>query len=195
MSAPLRVGGRGRLADGADVTWSVAEGARGRRWRASLIDGDELRLAMLLEVDLHGRPAKLELATPAGLLTAHPEPDGVLHGNVVTTAGIGPIRLPVGADIVLDVERLPIGAAVACHRLAASVGVGEGIDLDVVRIGLDLAVRRATARVERRGSGAWAIDGDPLELDERGVPVLTGGEEWPLEDDDDGDNGAGTRAD
>jgi hypothetical protein len=183
VSGPLRVGGHGRLTDGALVTWSVADGARGRRWRASLADGTELRVIMLLEVELDGRPTKLELATPTGLLTAHPEPDGVLHGNVVTAGGIGPIRLPVGGDIVLDVERLPIGAAVACHRLAGRIGVGEGVELAVVRIGLDLAVRRATARVERRGSGAWAIDGDPLELDERGVPVFADGEEWPLEAD------------
>jgi hypothetical protein len=184
VSGPLRVGGRGRLADGARISWSVAEGARGRRWRASLTDDDRLLVVMLLEVDLDGRPTKLELATPTGLLTVHPEPDGVLHGNVVTADGIGPIRVPLGGDLAVDLERVPIGAAVACHRLAASVAVGEGIGLEVVRIGLDLDVRRATVRVERLGGGEWSIDGVPLALDSRGVPRLPDRAEWPLEADD-----------
>jgi hypothetical protein len=181
VTEPLRLAGRGRLLDGGLVTWSLAEGIRGRRWRATLGDGGRLRAALLLEVAVDGRPMKLELATPVGLLTVHPEPDGVLHGNVVTAAGVGPIDVPFGGALALDVERLPIGAAVACHGLAGSVGVGEGIELPVVRLGHDLSVRSSVARVGRRAPGAWTIDGAPLDLDARGVVVLGEAHEWPLE--------------
>jgi hypothetical protein len=183
VSVPLRVGGRGRLADGAVVTWSVAEGVRGRRWRASVADRDALRAILLLELDGDGHPVKLELATAAGLLTVHPEPDGVLHGNVVTAAGIGPITVPFGAVLTLDIEGLPISVAAACHRLARSVGVGEGIERPLVRIGLDLSVRTTVARLRRRTADAWTIDGRPLAVDARGVVVLDEAHEWPLEAD------------
>lgn len=186
MKPPLRVGGRGRLADGALVTWSVAEGIRGRRWRASVADGDELRAIALLEVDVDGRPTKLELATPTGLLTVHPEPDAVLHGNVVTALGIRPISVPVGTSFGIDVEGLPVPAAVACHGLAGSVGVGEGIELHVVRIGLDLSVRSEVAQVRRLAAGEWTIDGVRVAVDDRGVVAFDDGEEWPLEADDAG---------
>src|SRR5512147_136645 len=89
VAEPLRRAGAGTLADGSQLVWSVADGHRGRRWRAVAGLNGVITHALLLEVDVAGRPAKLELATPAGLLTLHPEEgSGRLHGNVVTEAGV-----------------------------------------------------------------------------------------------------------
>ena len=68
----MRLAGALGLADGAWLTWSVADGRRGRRWRAVSTLAGAITHALLLEVDLAGRPARLELTTPAGMLTLHP---------------------------------------------------------------------------------------------------------------------------
>ena len=86
--ADLRRAGRGRVADGTDVTWSVAEGRRGRRWREVRTREEGIVARLLLETDPDGRFAHLELSTAAGLLTLHPEGDGTLHGNAVTADGV-----------------------------------------------------------------------------------------------------------
>ena len=74
MSEPLRRAGAGGLVDGSHVVWSVAEGRRGRRWREvrTAPDGGVVS-SLLLETDPDGRFSHTELATPAGLLTLHPE--------------------------------------------------------------------------------------------------------------------------
>ena len=68
--------GRARLQDGSLLLWSIAEGRRGARWRASTRRDGRLLSDLLLEVGHDGRPGRLEIATPAGLLTLHPEADG-----------------------------------------------------------------------------------------------------------------------
>ena len=88
MADWLRQAGHGRAPDGSIVTWSVAEGRRGRRWREVVRAGEGIRSSLLLELDPDGRFSHLELSTAAGLLTLHPEPDGTLHGNAVTAEGI-----------------------------------------------------------------------------------------------------------
>ena len=113
MIAPVRLAGWGRRGD-ATVTWTVAEGRRGRRWRESVARGDALGHALLLETGTDGRFSHLELATTGGLLTLHPEPDGTLHGNRVATGGdaVQPIAgLPFGPSAVLVVTGSPISVA------------------------------------------------------------------------------------
>ncbi len=93
MTTNVRRGGRGTLPDGAQLTWSLAEGGRGRRWRASRVRDGRLEGTILLEIDAAGRPARLELGTSDGLLTLHPDRgERELHGNVVTPDGIRHLR-------------------------------------------------------------------------------------------------------
>ena len=171
MSSLLRRAGNGRTTDGHLVTWTVAEGRRGRRWREVVATGEgSVVSSLLLELDSRGRFSHLELATAAGLLTLHPEPDGTLHGNVVTAAGISHIGgMPWAADGVIVVA----GSAV-CEAVAGS-GRHVGDRIPMLRIGADLALARDTLEVTNDGGG--------------GLPVLADAMSWPLEEtaDDDGD--------
>jgi hypothetical protein len=187
VTAFLRRAGSGRLADGAGLTWSVADGRRGRRWRAVTTMDGVVTHALLLEVDSKGRLARLELTTAAGLLTLHPEPDGAtLHGNVVTADGVRHLAFPWSHEHGLSIVGRPIADAVTAHRLADSCGVGEGRLVETRSIGPDLAITRASVRFERMAEDTWRIV-DPagtrtLLLDSRGVPAgLVGSAEWPLE--------------
>lgn len=190
MTDVVRRAGTGRLADGASLVWSVADGRRGRRWRAEATIDGALTHALLLEVDVAGRPSRLELTTPAGLLTLHPEEgSGALHGNVVTPAGMRHLALPWSGEHGLEVEGRPIASAVTAHLLARSTPVGEGRTVPVVVITPDLVVAETTLRYTRLGEGEWRIEGLPgegnstlIRIDERGVPELLGDlREWPLE--------------
>ena len=121
VSESLRRAGSTVLADGARLDWTVADGSRGRRWRAvATVDGG-ITHALLLEVGLDGTIARLELTTPDGLLTLHPNRDGTeLHGNGVTAAGVRHHSFPWGPDHALAVAGRPIADAVN----AASPGSG-----------------------------------------------------------------------
>ena len=185
----VRRAGTGCLPGGQRVTWTVADGRRGRRWREITTSGDRLLHAVLLEVAPDGTLAKLEVATPNGLLTLHPEPGtSILHGNVVRADGIEHVALPWSPAHVLMVGASPVTAAVAAVRLAAWIGVGEGVSVPAVEVGDALTIRRATWRAARTGEHRWrllAADGGPsvlLVLDEDGVPAgLEQGDDWPLE--------------
>jgi hypothetical protein len=162
VSAWLRRGGSGRQPDGSHVTWSLAEGERGRRWRWTVSDGGRLRHVALVEIDPTGRFARLELASSAGILTLHPEPDRrSIHGNVVAADGVRP----------LSFDWLPnAGLAIAGDPFGGAILGGGGVAALVVRPGLEVV----------------AGEGDPapesaLERDGRGVPILSDGREWPLE--------------
>src|SRR6266496_1610198 len=98
-SAWVRTAGRLRLPDDAEVLWSMAEGAQGRRWRAtSTLDG-AVTHALLLEVGTDLRPTRLELTTAAGMLTLHPGHDRrVVEGNIVHPGGVRPLRYPWSAE-------------------------------------------------------------------------------------------------
>ena len=159
MSAWLRRGGSGRQADGSDVTWSLAEGERGRRWRWTVSDGGRLRHVALVEIDSVGRFARVELASPAGMLTLHPEPDRrSIHGNVVSADGVRP----------LSFDWLPTAG------LAIS---GDAFGSAILQIGIG-----ATTLVVQPRLDVVAGDGGPaLERDGRGVPILSDAREWPLE--------------
>ncbi len=82
----MRRAGTGLLDWGGRITWTVADGRHGRRWRSMLTDDGVLVGSLLLETRPDGSVAKLELATAAGLLTLHPE-GSMLHGNVARPTG------------------------------------------------------------------------------------------------------------
>lgn len=190
MSGFVRQAGSGLQADGSRLVWSVADGRRGRRWRAVASLNGVISHALLLEVDVNGRPSRLELTTTAGMLTLHPdESRRSLHGNVVTPDGVRHLSLPWSAEHGLEIDGRPLATAVTAHRLAGSMAVGEGRMIPVVLVTSDLTVTEATRRFIRLGESEWRIEGEigtagasTLAVDERGIPVGLGdGREWPLE--------------
>lgn len=157
--AYLRCAGHGSLSDGRAIAWSLAEGARGRRWRWTLTTGEgSLLHAGLIELDVVGRFARLELETGTGMLTLHPTPDGrSAHGNVVRPDRVDPIAVDWHATAAVAISGDPFGSAVA-----GWLGVGW-----LVRHDLTLE--------------SDPIDVPALKVDARGVPQLIGPVEWPLE--------------
>jgi hypothetical protein len=164
MSRWLRRAGHGRTTDGALVTWTVAEGRRGRRWREVVTVGEGIRSSLLLELDGARRFSHLELSTASGLLTLHPEGDGTLHGNAVTPGGVAHVA---GLDWDSEGAVLLDGSPV-CR--AAAVRGPTAREIQALTIGLDLRLRPAAVLIEPE---AWA--------DVEGLPLLTGGDSWPLE--------------
>ena len=155
----LRRAGTGTLPDGRLVTWSVAEGTRGRRWRWTIGSPAGLGHAGLVELDPDGRFGRLELETARGMLTLHPDPDRqAAHGNVVRPSGVDPVEVAWSDDDGLAIEDDPFGSAVAGWR-------GRGWI-----VGPDLQLRRED------GGDTRALD-----RDERGIPRLDDAREWPLE--------------
>jgi hypothetical protein len=186
MAGWLRRAGHIRLLDGQTSTWSVAEGRRGRRWREAVRkrEAPGIRHSLLLEIDPDGRFAHLELATPAGLLTLHPEGDATLHGNAVTERGIEHVRglaWDPAAIVLVD------GSLISC--LAALPGLATAIDREtsatvrVLRIAGDL--RRLVADEEvRRGSTSWSFAGsESIVVDADGLMRTPATIDWPLEED------------
>jgi hypothetical protein len=164
---PVRRAGRARVGD-REVTWTVAEGARGRRWREVVTADGAIAHSLLLETSPDGRFAHLELSTAAGLLTLHPEADGTLHGNAVGIDGVAHVRgLPWPHGSVMLVEGSIVAAAAAA---GAATGAGA------VRATL---VRRDLSIVEE-AVDALSLSG-PLDAD--GLPELEGGTSWSLEAD------------
>jgi len=186
MTAPTRVAGWGRLADGSVVTWTVSAGRRGRRWREVIARGTDTVHALLLETDPDGRFGHLELARADGLWTFHPEGDGTLHGNHVR-AGEPDVRHVVGwpfaPDDVLLVEGSPVSGAAIAWRRRSSQPEGAVEDAAGVAIGPGGALeRRSQMRIERSSRTRWRIgEGSPFEIDEAGLPLLDGGASHPLE--------------
>jgi hypothetical protein len=157
--AGLRRAGTGGLSDGSVVTWSVADGARGRRWRWTVVTDHGLRHAGLVELDPAGRLARFEFETGDGMLTLHPDADReMVHGNVVRIDGVEPIALAWSDDDAVAIEDDPFGSALLGWRGRGSV------------VGRDLSPRPVGSR-----------DVAALELDGRGVPRLRDAREWPLE--------------
>jgi hypothetical protein len=165
MSAPVRLAGHGCLGDDR-VTWTISEGARGRRWREVLTRGGMVVHSLLLETGPDRRFTHLELSVAGALLTLHPEGNGTLHGNRVDAWGTDVEHvdgLPFPEGSVVLVEGSPIGSAAASWS-------GRPVGAVVDRGG----------RV-RLGDAPLDAPLDAPGIDERGVPVLDGGEVWPLE--------------
>ena len=158
MTEWLRQAGRGRLPTGATVAWSVAEGARGRRWRWTVADGGTLGSSALIELAADGRFARLELATADAMLTFHPDRGGAeAHGNVIRVTGVEPIAVPWQS--------------------------GWGIGFADDAFGSTLGAWRGAGLVLRSGS-AWSVGSAALvtlPVDGRGIPRLGSAEEWALE--------------
>ncbi len=180
MTAPTRLAGWGRLADGASVTWTISEGRKGRRWREVVADGDAVRHALLLETDPDGRFNHLELASAAGLWTLHPEGDGTLHGNHVDPHGTTVRHVSgwaFGPEDWVVIAGSPIAAAaIAWHEATVVAPTGDVVRAGVV-LGRDgrLTPDRAI-RLERVSVRAWRFaPGDVFEITEDGAPVLEGG--------------------
>jgi hypothetical protein len=183
----LRVAGRGTSPGGHSVIWSVAEGSRGRRWREVRLAGQAIAHSLLLETGPDGRFAHLELSTPSGLLTLHPEDDGTLHGNAVVSDGVehvvGLAWEPDGF-VALDGSVVSLAAALPVVRRPV-MAVGSAA-VHAVRIPPTLWLEVGPLRVERIDERHWRFGRDEvLAVDELGLPVLAGGESWPLERDGD----------
>ena len=161
----LRVAGTGQGPAGETVTWSLAEGSRGRRWREVVVRDGMVAHSLLLELDPDGRFAHLELSTPSGLLTLHPEGDGTLHGNAVTAAGIRHVAgLAWAAHDVVLVAGSRVCAAVAAAPRPEAAGLRTAL-----HIAPDLGLSRRTVTDQDVGA------------DDRGLPRLGEARTWPLE--------------
>ncbi|HZM72399.1 MAG TPA: hypothetical protein VFC71_03400 [Candidatus Polarisedimenticolia bacterium] len=174
-----------RLADGRTVTWSLADGRRGRRWRTMTTDPNGgLESALLLELAPDGGLSKVELATADGLLSLHPEGE-LLHGNVVSAEGVRHVRVGWSDGHVLVIEGSIVTlAAAAIH--AAPDGAGESRPVGVVVVGSQLRTGFGEADFERLSRTTIGVNlGEQrhvIELDELGIPLeLRSGRAWPLE--------------
>ena len=102
-----RAARRGR----AKLTWTVADGTRGRRWRSVTTEADGgLVLGLLVEVAAgrDGGEAR-EASAPGGLLTLHPEVSTLL-GNVVRAGGgVERLALPFTEGRLVLVDRSSVG--------------------------------------------------------------------------------------
>jgi hypothetical protein len=177
----LRRAGHLRLEDGREVIWSVAEGRRGRRWREAVRTRQPgIRHSLLLEMDREGRFSHLELSTAGGLLTLHPEGDGTLHGNAVTTGGVRHIRgEPWDRDGIILIDGSIVSRLAAFPGLSAAIASGAERAILVVRVSRDLDLLSAR-EVVRRDGRRWSIgEAEDLTPDERG---LLADQDWPLEE-------------
>lgn len=179
----LRFGGRGQGLDGRSVIWSVAEGRRGRRWREVRNSGPGVASSLLLETDPDGRFAHLELSTPSGLLTLHPEADGTLHGHAVVHDGIEHVvGLPWDGDAIALLDGSTVCRLAAAASLADSVAPASSKAHLAVVIPETLWLEVKPVRVERIAEREWRFGSEePFAIDGRGLPELRGGEIWPLE--------------
>lgn len=184
-----RAAGHAPVGDGEAVTWSIAAGRRGRRWREALAGDGAVQWSLALETDPAGRPTRLEMTTFVGLLTLHPEPDeSALHGNVVTPAGIVHLALGWSPRHLLLVDRSTIGAAALAWGLRSRLRAGDdAVALPGIVVDDRLEPRAVTLWVARSDATAWSIQtGDPgrqiaFRIDRDGLPVLEDGQIWPLE--------------
>jgi len=182
----MRVAGRGSFADGSTVTWVIADGRRGRRWREVVARDDTVVHALLLETDPAGRFSHLELARADGLWTLHPESDGTLHGNHV--GGADPdvrhiVGYPFAPDDAVVVEGSPVSLAALAWGRAPTTIEGGVHGVAGVLIGADGRIELADAlRIERVSRTRWRIgEAEPFEIDDAGLPILVDGSIRPLE--------------
>lgn len=195
MAEWLRRAGHVRVATGDSITWSVAEGRRGRRWREVIRVGQGrpgVRHSLLLESDPDGRFTHLELSTDAGLFTIHPEADGTLHGNAIVDHGEAGLRDASGVEhvrgLVWPMDGIVLVEGSLVCQLAAIRALRGAIQPFAARsqatawIPLTLWLEIRPVRVERVSEHAWRIgDAPTLEVDGEGLPRLDSGTTWPLE--------------
>ncbi|MBI3746881.1 MAG: hypothetical protein HY264_10260 [Chloroflexi bacterium] len=185
MSGTVRRAGRFPDDAGRVVTWSVADGVRGRRWRWTVVDRrGALVVVHTLETDPAGRFLRLESASAADLLTLHREPDGSLHGNRVSERGVDHLTVepPVPEGLLIGATWLGVAillGSTAIHGLQAT--------LDVLELSDDLGLRIASATVRSAEPGTWDVRTNRqacrAQLDPDGLPRAGGADSasWPLE--------------
>jgi hypothetical protein len=183
VAGPIRSGGRGEGADGRSLIWSVSEGRRGRRWREVRNAGAGVASSLLLETDAAGRFSHLELSTPSGLLTLHPEPDGTLHGHAIVSDGVEHVDgLAWDADGLVLLEGSTVCRAAAAVALEGSLAAGSSRAQLAVVIPPTLWLEVKPVRIERIDPLTWRFGSEePFVVDRAGLPQLHGGEIWPLE--------------
>ena len=161
----------------------MASGRRGRRWREAIADERGLRHSLLLETSPDGTFTHLELATPAGLLTLHPEPDGTLHGNAIGTDGLRHVAgLAFDADGAVLVDESPIARAALAALLRHALAPGASVERAVLEVTADLRASVERRRIERLDVETWRTAGDaPFRVDADGLARLAAAESWPLE--------------
>ncbi len=183
-----RMAGWATLIDGSTITWTVADGRRGRRWREVLTVGPEVRHSLLLETGPDRRFSHLELARSDGLWTFHPEADRTLHGNHVdrSVAGISHVAgIPFEARTVLLVVGSPMSRGAIAWDLAQDVEVDSALERPGVTIHADGTIGTTPVRIVRTSPTRWAIgDETPFDLDGAGIPVFADGQTRPLEQHD-----------
>ena len=161
----LRRAGRGRLPHEVVVIWSVAEGARGRRWRwvHQVHQAFPNHMGMIEQLP-DGGLGRLEISAYGGLLTFHPERDGLsAHGNIVTPEGVKPIATAWRPEWRVGIIGDPFGSAVTGWAGSGFVVTFQG----------DWIVWREPGQHD---------DVAALVRDERGIPILDNAEEWALEE-------------
>jgi len=185
---PVRRGGHARDSLGDLLTWSIAEGERGTRWREALERDGSLLRSLLLETSPAGRPTRLEMTTRAGLLTLHPEPDeSAMHGNVVGGDAIRHLALPWSGEHELFVFSSPATATIVVRRLARTLAPGGSRELDLLAIDDELEPKLVRWQVERIGTHGWRMastDGSDerrMTVDDDDRPISLDERSWPLE--------------
>jgi hypothetical protein len=189
----VRLAGHGVDRLGRAVTWTIADGERGRRWReatagAEAGDGSpgSLAHAITLETGHAGQWLRLEVAAAAGLLSLHPDRDGSINGNVVSEAGVRHIAKGVVEPPLVDVRDSLVAETALCRALERQVAAGEGSTVSVVRVSPTLDVEVAQLQVMRTDARTWELtDADGIRtvsMGDRGAPVTSdAGAKWPLE--------------
>ncbi len=142
-----------------------------------------LRHSLLLETSPDGRFSHLELSTPAGLLTLHPEGDGTLHGNALVEGGLRHVTgLAWDRDGLVLLDGSPVARAVAAHLLATTDVRAAATRRRVLRITPALDLAAETEGLERLADGGWrSVAGPDLAADAFGLPSLLDAVGWPLE--------------
>lgn len=184
-----RRGGHAAGPTGDRITWSLAEGARGTRWREAASRDGVLIRSIVLEVAPAGAVMRLEVATAEGLLTLHPEPDAsAMHGNVVTPHGIRHLSFDWSPSHELVVAGSFIADAVAVRRIAVTLPVGGHAEVDVLVIDDALQPRPDRWAIERTASDRWTFQprqadnpGREIRVGPDGLPMLDAAETWALE--------------
>ncbi len=183
MSGFLRVGGRGSTPAGRSIIWSVAEGTKGRRYREVCRAGEGIAHSLLLETDPAGRFSHLELSTPSGLLTLHPESDGTLHGHAIVSDGVEHVAgLDWEPDAIVVIDDSVVCVIAAAHLLRPTLAAGASLARHAAWIPPTLWVEIRPVRVGRAAGGTWQLGSQgAVELDATGLPLLQGGEIWRLD--------------
>ncbi len=171
---------------GRDVTWTVAEGRHGRRWRELAIDTAGVARSLTLETDGQGAWQRLEIDGASGLLSLHPESDGSIHGNVASRTGVRHLSVGVVKPPRVDVPGSLVVEAALCWSLSQQIRVGEHRTFSIASVAEPVNVGLSELTVDRRTTGTWELhDGDRrrlVEIDEAGLPVAhVGSQRWPLE--------------